>query len=112
MLDPVTYRLERYLDLLSARQRLTASNVANADTPGYKTKDIDFHFELLSAVDRDPPHVIEAGGLPVRNDGNDVSIDREARMMAETAIRFNAVTQLVRGQVRLIRSAIQEGRGA
>ena len=34
------------MDLLSARQKLVASNIANVDTPGYKTKDIDFQFEF------------------------------------------------------------------
>ena len=42
MLDPIASRLEQYMDLLSARQKLVASNIANADTPGYHTKDIDF----------------------------------------------------------------------
>jgi len=42
MFDPITSRMEQYLDLLSARQTLVASNVANIDTPGYRTRDIDF----------------------------------------------------------------------
>ena len=42
MLDPLSQSLEHYMDLLSARQKLVASNIANADTPGYKTRDIDF----------------------------------------------------------------------
>ena len=50
MLDGVGQSLERYMDLLSARQKLVAGNLANADTPGYKTKDIDFQFEFMSAL--------------------------------------------------------------
>lgn len=111
MLDPISSRIEQYLDLLSARQKLTASNIANADTPGYKTKDIDFHFEFMSAINGEPPNVIEPEGLATKNDGNNVSVDREARMLAENAIRFNAATQLLRSQIKLVRSAIQEGRG-
>jgi flagellar basal-body rod protein FlgB len=110
MLDPISSRIEQYLDLLSARQKLTASNIANADTPGYKTKDIDFHFEFMSAIQGESPNVIEAEGLAVKNDGNNVSVDREARMLAENAIRFGAATQLLRSQIRMVRSAIQEGR--
>ncbi len=110
MLHPISARLEHYLDLLSARQRLTASNIANADTPGYKSKDIDFHFEYLSAVGAGEPHVIETEGLAIRNDGNNVSVDREARMLAENAIRFSAASQILRSQIRIVRSAIQEGR--
>jgi flagellar basal-body rod protein FlgB len=50
MLDPIAGTLERYMDLLSARQRLVASNIANADTPGYKTRDLDFRAEFQNAV--------------------------------------------------------------
>ena len=46
MLTDTGLRLERYMDRLSLRQSLTASNIANADTPGYKTKDVDFQSEL------------------------------------------------------------------
>jgi len=45
MLDPLAARLEHYLDVVSARQTLVTSNVANADTPGYKTKDLDFQMD-------------------------------------------------------------------
>jgi flagellar basal-body rod protein FlgB len=110
MLNGISSRLEQYLDLLSARQRLTASNIANADTPGYKSKDIDFHFEFMSAVQGESARVIETPGLPAKNDGNNVSVDLEARMLAENAIRFSAASQLLRSQIRLVRSAIQEGR--
>jgi flagellar basal-body rod protein FlgB len=110
MLDPIANRLEHYLDLLSVRQKLVASNVANADTPGYKTRDIDFQFEFMGQVDGLQPQVTEAEGLMTRNDGNNVNLDREARLLAENAIRFNAASSLLKSQVRILRTAIQEGR--
>ena len=110
MLDPVGGKLEQYLDLLSARQKLVASNIANADTPGYKTKDIDFQAEFQNATAAGDPHANEVSGLTARNDGNNVSIDREARLLAENALRFNIATNLLRGQIRTIREAIQEGK--
>ena len=76
MLQPVAGQLERYMDLLSARQKLVASNIANADTPGYHTQDIDFQSEFLNATGG-PPHATDVAGLPVKNDGNNVSLDRE-----------------------------------
>ena len=112
MLDPLAGRLEQYLDLLGARQKLVASNIANADTPGYKTKDIDFQTEFLNAAAETSPHVIEARDLAARNDGNNVSIDREARLLAENDLRFNIATNLLRGQIRIVREAIQGGSGA
>lgn len=97
------------MDLLSARQKLVASNIANLDTPGYQTRDIDFQGELQSAMSG-APHAIEISGLKTRNDGNNVSLDRESRLLAENALRFSVASQLVKGEIRSIRSAIQEGK--
>jgi len=97
------------MDLLSARQSLVASNVANADTPGYRTRDIDFQFEFQSAAGG-PPRVLEAAGLPVKNDGNNVSLDRESRLLAENALRFQLASSLLRAQIHAVRSAIEEGK--
>jgi flagellar basal-body rod protein FlgB len=111
MLNTITASLERYLDLLSARQKLVAANIANADTPGYKAKDIDFQFEFASALgDPAAPNVMEVEGLTTRNDGNNVSIDRESRLLSENALRFNLASSLYKAQIRAVRSAIQEGR--
>jgi flagellar basal-body rod protein FlgB len=63
MLDRITGNLERYMDLLSARQKLVASNIANADTPGYKTQDVDFQFEFMTLTKAESPQVIDAQGL-------------------------------------------------
>jgi len=112
MFDPVSAHLEHYLNLLSTRQKLVASNIANLDTPGYKTREIDFHFEFMSQTglpDNNQPNVIEPEGLEGRNDGNNVNMDREARLLAENAMRFNFASNLMRGQLKMIRSAIQEG---
>jgi flagellar basal-body rod protein FlgB len=109
MLDPLSPNLERYMDLVSARQRLVASNIANADTPGYKTRDIDFQSEYQSAMDA-PPAAVEVPGLKIKNDGNNVSLDRESRLLAENALRFNVVSGLMRAAIRSVRSAIEEGR--
>jgi flagellar basal-body rod protein FlgB len=110
MLNPIANRVEHYLDLLGARQRVVASNIANADTPGYKTQDIDFGSEFQRAMDGEAPRTAEVAGLPVRNDGNNVSVDREARLLAENGLRFSMASSLLRGQIRLVRSAIQEGK--
>jgi flagellar basal-body rod protein FlgB len=85
--------------------------VANADTPGYKTRDLDFQAELLRASDGMAPASVEVTGLRVKNDGNNVSMDREARLLAENAIRFNMASNLLRSQLRMVKSAIQEGKG-
>lgn len=110
MLDPVAVSLERYMDLLSLRQKLVASNIANADTPGYKTRDIDFQREYQAVLNGGTPVASEVDGLETRNDGNNVSMDREARLLAENALRFQLASGLMRAQIRQVRSAIAEGR--
>ena len=109
MLDRVAGQLERYMDLLSTRQNLVASNIANSDTPGYRTQDIDFQSEFLNATGG-APHIAEVNELPVKNDGNNVSLDREARLLAENALRFQVASQLMKSQIRVVRSAIKEGK--
>lgn len=110
MLDRIAGALERYMDLLSVRQKLSASNIANADTPGYQTLDIDFQEEFRQAFEKVQPRPIAVANLTTRNDGNNVNLDREARLLAENALRFNAASNLLRSQIRMVRSAIQEGK--
>ena len=117
MLGPQTLLLARYMDLLSVRQKVTATNIANADTPGYKTRDIHFDMELaraLQGVDAAQPGPLEVhqvGGLAVKNDGNDVSLDREMERLSESVIRYGLASLLVRGNIDAVRNAILEGRG-
>ena len=96
------------MDLLSVRQKLVSSNIANADTPGYRTRDIDFQRELLDAAGS--PEIIEPSGLKIKNDGNNVSLDRESRLLAENALRFQIAAQMMKSQIGAVRSAIQEGK--
>lgn len=105
-----TETLARYMDLLSTRQKLVASNLANADTPGYRTKDIDFQFEFMSFVNGQEAQIEEPHGLYEKPDGNNVSVDREARLLSENTIRFNLASTLARGSLAAVQKAIHEGR--
>jgi flagellar basal-body rod protein FlgB len=109
MLEAMTGNLEKYLDLLTARQKLVASNIANADTPGYTTKDIDFQQEFASMVNGQQPLTVDAQGLATKADGNNVNVDREARMLAENAMRFNVASVLLRGTINSVKEAITGG---
>jgi flagellar basal-body rod protein FlgB len=109
MLENVGAGIEQYMNLVSARQKLVASNIANADTPGYQTKDVDFENELQSQMLGAKPNVIEVSGLKNKNDGNNVDMDREARLLAENALRFSVASNLAHSEISTIRTAIQEG---
>lgn len=112
MLDSIGGRMEQYMNLLTARQRQVTSNIANVDTPGYKTRDIDFQAEFRSQIEGGRPRTVEVSGLTSKNDGNNVSLDREARLLAENALRFNVASGLLRAEIRAVKSAIQEGKSA
>lgn len=107
MIDPVGQDLQKYMDLVSMRQKLVAANIANADTPGYRTRDIDFQFEFETLNQGETPNVIEVPDLKVKNDGNDVSLDRESRMLAENDLRFRMASSLLKDKFSMIKLALQ-----
>jgi flagellar basal-body rod protein FlgB len=109
MLENVGAGIEQYMNLVSARQKLVASNIANADTPGYQTKDVAFENELQTQMSGTKPNVVEVAGLKNKNDGNNVDMDREARLLAENALRFSVASQLAHSEISTIRTAIEEG---
>jgi len=111
MIDQLTDNLEQYMNLVSMRQKLVASNIANADTPGYKTQDLDFQASYRSALDGGTPESIQVSGLITKNDGNNVDLDREARLLAENAMRFNVATNLMKTALSQVKEAISGGKG-
>jgi flagellar basal-body rod protein FlgB len=112
MLENIGTGVERYMNLLSARQKLVASNIANADTPGYKTKDIDFRGEFESQMANAGLAAVEVSGLKTKNDGNNVDMDREARLLAENALRFSVATNLAHSEIQTVKDAIEAGKVA
>ncbi len=118
MFDRLSQSLEIYMDLLTTRQKLVSSNIANLDTPGYRTRDVDFQQQLDAALstagsgaDAAKPTVAPeetVPGLSVKNDGNDVSLEREARLLAETAMRFQMATMLLERRMSMTKAAIRE----
>jgi flagellar basal-body rod protein FlgB len=111
---PTMRQLERYLDLVTFRHELISSNLANIDTPGYRTQDVDFERELRRAelrLDGSPvsPHVKEVKGLIERPDGNNVSLDRESLALARTQLQFRAAVELLRSEIHRLQTAITGG---
>lgn len=105
-------QLGRYLDLAVNEAKVTASNMANIDTPGYRTMGFDFGTEMseaLAGLDsgrRPALHVHEVGGLISRPDGNDVSMDREGLHLAESQLKFRTGVALLRLENQRIMDAI------
>ncbi|MGD0098700.1 MAG: flagellar basal body rod protein FlgB [Terracidiphilus sp.] len=119
---PIISTLESYLKLTSSREQAISSNMANVDTPGYHTRDIDFQSELSRAMNgvltqsednagtlQLNPVVREVPGLMERADGNNVNLDREGLLMSETQLQYQIGIQLVKQQFHEILSAINGG---
>ena len=103
-------QLNQYMTLVSTRQKLVASNIANADTPGYTTKDIDFQSEFQNAMSgSQSPSIIDVQGLTMKNDGNNVNLDREARLLSENAMRFSVASNFLRSDIKTLHMAIDGG---
>ena len=120
MNDPVISSSTRFLDMSVFRSGLILSNMANIDTPGYQARDINFRQELKRASDDDEegnpmetvslvPVVHTVRGLIERPDGNNVNLERESMLLADTQLRFDTGVQLLRDRFRMLSSAIHEG---
>ncbi len=109
---PMADVLTRYLDLASDQMKLTAGNMANVDTPGYKTQGFDFENEFVKQITGDPGTATGLGrsadvdGLVSRPDGNNVSVDREALQLAKTQLQFRTGVALLKGEFSRVMSAI------
>ncbi len=106
-------QIARYLDLAASEAKLTAANMANIDTPGYRAAGMDFDAEMRSAlsdVDRgvgpSRVHIGRVEGLIARPDGNDVSMDRESLNLAEAQLRFKTGVALLRQEDQRVMDAI------
>ena len=110
----VMSQLESYLSLTSKRETVIASNMANVDTPGYRTKDLDFQHELsraMSAPAGSTPQVAvhDVSGLLERPDGNNVDIDRESVLLSEAQLEYQIGTQLMKSGFHELLTAINGG---
>ncbi len=101
----MTEVLGRYLDLTAEQMKLTASNMANIDTPGYKTQGFDFAQAMGSAMQGEPV-VGEVDGLVARPDGNTVSLDRESLNLAKSQLEFRTGVELLKHEFSRVMSAI------
>ena len=131
MLDRLTDALNfqsQALVLRSERQRLIASNIANADTPGYQARDLDFAKALREATGaaapqdalrttqaghiappagaHAEPNLLYANASQTNLDSNSVDMDRERASFADNSVKYEATLRFINGQVKTLTSAI------
>jgi len=125
--------MDQSMSLASRRMELIASNMANIDTPGYRTQDFDFagalkneltkldgnqlpisqthpnHFPIQTGSSL-PPTTDEIRPNYERNDGNDVSLDRESLLLARTQNAYTLSSNFAQLELRKIRQMIRDAR--
>jgi flagellar basal-body rod protein FlgB len=105
--------IERALTIRSFYHKVLAGNIANADTPNYKEKDIDFFEEIQKkTVSQNDIEVKERAGDEGINgmDGNTVNFENQMVKMTENSMMYNSLIQLVTKKFSMMRYMINEGR--
>lgn len=131
LFDITSLVLSKTLDLISLRHNFIASNIANIDTPGYKSKELKFEHQLRSALKtmgneslliqthtRHFPMEGEFSIIPeiVQEDsssggnGNSVDVDQEMTKLAENILLYNASSEILSRKLGMLRVAVNEGR--
>ena len=131
LFDKTTQALGASLNYRLLRHNVTSSNIANAETPGYKAKVVEFEDALARAVDLDgaaaattshPDHVpvspmigrerVTVEDNPdadVNNDKNTVDLDKEMTTLAENSVLYKAALTLINKKMAMLKYGITEG---
>lgn len=96
------------LEVSSRVQRLTAANIANSDTPGYKARGIDFKSALAAKLNNNAaPATLYEHGLPTGLDNNDVSLDYESVQASSNAARMRESTTFLNNSTKSLITALR-----
>ena len=113
LFDITNVTLERAMVGASTRNKALTENLANANTPGYQRKDVDFHTALQgamvggsNAVKQTSFSALNTGEGAVRADGGTVDVDRESAELAENGLEYQALSTVVKGRIEILRAAM------
>lgn len=120
-IDKSATLLEKMLDVSSVKHKVIANNIANVNTPGYKKMEVSFADQLEKVLNKDsmnkfdtlqPKIVIskEDSSETVRNDGNNVDMDKEVSSLVKNTLTYSIYTQLLAKKYEVIKSAIEGSR--
>lgn len=115
--------LIKSLDAVWLRQRVISNNIANAETPGYKSKSVEFERLLrnitdgnisdkkatLKTINSIEPKLIESNAISDREDGNNVNLDSENIELARAQLQYSALITSLNAQINRIKYAISGG---
>lgn len=132
LFDKTTRALGASVNLRQIRNNVISSNIANAETPGYQAKKMDFEDALARAINLEgmpQPAGMQEGHFPVSqgalskvkadiyenpdvsvaNDGNTVDLEKEMAGLAENSIMYKAAIQLINKKMAALKYAVSEG---
>lgn len=128
-IDNIKSFLFERLSFRSERQKVISSNIANINTPNYKTKDLEFESQLKQVsnskdlqlntthknhmkiaddeIIKNRSHIREVPNLEEQNDGNNVNLDKQMSEMAKNNMIFDAIQGSIKANSRLTKSIIE-----
>ena len=113
LFDITNVALERAMAGSALRQKTLAENLANANTPGYQRKDVDFHSALQSALGGGVDAVQSTGFAAqvtnqgsVRADGGTVDADQESTALAQNGMEYEALASVINTRLGILRAAM------
>ena len=113
LFDNTQLGLDSAISGAGLRQQVLANNLANAETPGYKRMDVDFHDALAQAMQSGQPAAIESvqftpqqDQTTMRADGNGVDVDTESADMAKNALEYQSLVSVARARIDILKSAM------
>lgn len=120
-IDKSVNLLEKMLDVSATKHKVIANNIANINTPGYKKMEVSFAEQLEKVIkdtsankfDAIQPKIVvskEDTNQAVRNDGNNVDMDKEVSALMKNTLSYNVYTQLLAKKMELVKSAIENSR--
>lgn len=131
LFDKTTAALATSLAMREVRQNVITSNIANADTPNYHAKKVDFEDALARALDLDgnnglttshsehyavggkmevTPGIYDNPDVAMNNDGNTVNLEKEMAALAENSVLYKSALQLINKKMAAMKYAINETR--
>jgi flagellar basal-body rod protein FlgB len=110
--DRTMTALHSALSGLAQRQRVTADNIANVNTPGFLAGRTNFESALKSAVSSGETPTVSGGTVarslePTNTNGNNVNLDSETVIATETGLRYQLALNALDGKYSLLRSALK-----
>ena len=125
----ISNKLFEQLNFRGERQKVISSNIANINTPGYKTKELVFEDELNNSITNNSlqlkatnskhmtninsslansnPKLMEVDNLEEQNDGNNVNLDTQMGEMSKNKILFDAIQSSIKWDSKLFRSVVE-----